>query len=634
MHYGYNGKILHVDLTDERWWVEEPDENVYRAYLGGSSLSSYYLLKYLKSGVDALGPDNLLMFMTSIINGLPISGANRYSAAGKSPLTGGFGEAEAGGYWGPELKAAGFDGMIIYGRAAKPTYLFVSDGKCEFRDASKYWGMIADEVQDGLIDEIGDKRIRVLQTGIGGENKVLFSAIVNELRHFHGRAGLGAVMGSKNLKAIVARGRERMTTSDKDGVKDVMQWFKKNYDREGDRMHLYGTAGGVPTLDLDGILPTHNFRDGTFEHAKAISGQTMADTILTNRGTCYACAVSCKREVSVPERGVTEKYGGMEYESIAANGSLCGVGDLEAIAEASMWVNRYVLDSISTGVTIAFAMECYENGILTKDDTDGVDLTWGNADAVIEMIHKIARRDGFGDVLADGVKRAAAKIGRGSEKFALHVKGQELPMHEPRGKRSLALAYSLSPTGADHMEAPHDPFYESFGDWPHDFSQLGLIDAVDRMNLGAEKVRAFYYTQTVWSLYNCVGMCDFVGTPIGSMALDRLRDYVDAATGWDMSLWELLKVGERANTMSRLFNLREGFTVADDNLPDRMFEPLQSGALKGKSLDRDEFKEARRLYYLMAGWDEQGVPTSGKLAELGLTWTTAEANGQRPPVTA
>ena len=625
MHYGYNGKILHVDLTDERWWVEEPDENVFRAYLGGSSLSSYYLLKHLKPGIDPLGPDNVLIFMTSVINGLPISGANRYSAAAKSPLTGGFGEAEAGGYWGPELKAAGFDGVIIYGKAARPTYLYVSNGKCEFRDAGKYWGKIADEVQDGLIEELGDKRIRVLQTGIGGENLVLYSAIVNELRHFHGRSGLGAVMGSKNLKAIVARGRERINTSDKDGAKEVMQWFKKNYDRDSDRMHLYGTAGGVPTLDLDGILPTHNFRDGTFEHAKAISGQTMANTILTNRGTCFACAVACKREVSVPERGVTERYGGMEYESIAANGSLCGVGDLEAIAEASMWVNAYVLDSISTGVAIAFAMECFENGILTKDDTDGIDLSWGNADAVIEMIHKIARREGLGDLLADGVKKAAEKLGKGSEKFALHVKGQELPMHEPRGKRSLALAYSLSPTGADHMEAPHDPFYESFGDWPHEFSQMGLIDGVDRMDLGGEKVRAFYYTQTVWSLYNCVGMCDFVGTPIGSMTLDRLRDYVSAATGWDMSLWELLKVGERANIMSRLFNLREGFTIKDDNLPDRMFEPLQSGALKGKSIDRDEFAKARRIYFLMAGWDEQGVPTPGKLAELGLSWAAPEA---------
>ncbi len=269
-------------------------------------------------------------------------------------------------------------------------------------------------------------------------------------------------------------------------------------------------------------------------------------------------------------------------------------------------------------------MECYENGIISRDDTDGIDLTWGNADAVIQMIHKIARREGLGDLLADGVKQAAARLGRGAERFALHVKGQELPMHEPRGKRSLALAYSISPTGADHMEAPHDPTFEGFGDLPHSFSQLGLLEPVDRLDLGPQKVRAYYYTRTAWDLYNCVGMCDFVGTPIGALTLERLRDYVNAATGWDMSLFELLKVGERAHTMARLFNLREGFTMNDDSLPDRMFEPLQNGALKGKALDRDEFIRARQIYYQMAGWDEQGVPISGRLAELGLSWATLE----------
>jgi aldehyde:ferredoxin oxidoreductase len=624
MQNSYNGKILHVDLTDSRWWVEEPGDLVYRTYLGGSALSSYFLLRDLKPRVDPLGPDNLLIFMTSVINGLPLSGANRYSAAGKSPLTGGFGEAEAGGYWGPELKMTGFDGIIVHGRAARPVYLFIHDGECEIRDASRYWGQLAGEVQDGLEGELGDKRIRVLQTGVAGENGVRFAAMVNQLRHFHGRAGLGAVMASKNLKAVVVRGRERLNPADGAAAKEVLQWFKDAYDPEGDRFHLHGTPGGIPALELDGILPTHNFRDGSFEHFNAISGQTMSNTILTKRGTCFSCVVACKREVAVPEREVVPKYGGMEYETIAANGSLCGVGDLEAIAEASQWVNRYVLDSISTGVAIAFAMECYENGIISRDDTDGIDLTWGNADAVIQMIHKIARREGLGDLLADGVKQAAARLGRGAERFALHVKGQELPMHEPRGKRSLALAYSISPTGADHMEAPHDPTFEGFGDLPHSFSQLGLLEPVDRLDLGPQKVRAYYYTRTAWDLYNCVGMCDFVGTPIGALTLERLRDYVNAATGWDMSLFELLKVGERAHTMARLFNLREGFTMNDDTLPDRMFEPLQNGALKGKALDRDEFIRARQIYYQMAGWDKEGVPISGRLAELGLSWAAPE----------
>ncbi|MCB0094583.1 MAG: aldehyde ferredoxin oxidoreductase family protein [Caldilineaceae bacterium] len=618
MSQSYSGKILHVDLADQRTWVEELDESIYRRYLGGSALASHFMLRDIKPGIDPLGPENPLMFMTSIINGLPLSGANRYTAAAKSPLTGGFGEAEAGGYWGPELKRTGFDGIIVHGQSEKPVYLYIHDGECEFRDASHYWGKLAGEVQDGLEEELDDKRICVLQTGVAGENLVLYAAIVNQLRHFHGRAGLGAVMGSKKLKAIVVRGRERVAPESREGARDVVKWFQENYDKENDRMHLFGTAGGVGGLDADGILPTFNFRQGTFEHAKEISGQTMADTILVNRGTCFSCTVACKREVEVESRGVSAKYGGMEYEIIGALGSLCGVGDLEAIAEGSQWVNKYVLDGISTGVAIAFAMECYENGILTKEDTDGIELTWGNADAMIAMIHKIGKREGLGNILADGVKRAAEQIGKGSEKFALHVKGQELPMHEPRGKRSLTLAYAVSPTGADHMEAIHDPAFEGLGVLDNGLSEVGLTEPLDRMELGPKKVKAFFYAQAIWSLYNSVGMCDFVGIPIGALKLKALRDFINAATGWDMTMWELMKVGERANTLARLFNVREGFSATDDTLPDRIFEPLEKGRLEGIGVDRAEFGQALKTYYQMAGWGDDGVPTPAKLAELDL----------------
>ncbi|MFN8444999.1 MAG: aldehyde ferredoxin oxidoreductase family protein [Caldilineaceae bacterium] len=620
MAASYNGKILHVDLTDQRQWIEEPSELIYRRYLGGGALATYFMLRDIPPGIDPLGPENLLIFTTSVINGLPLSGANRYTAAGKSPLTGGFGEAEAGGYWGPELKRSGFDGIVVHGKATQPVYLFVHDGVCEFRDAQHYWGKLADEVQEGLEKELGDKQICVLQTGIGGEQHVLYAAITNQLRHFHGRAGLGAVMGSKNLKAIVTRGHGRLTPVVREDTNGVLKWVREHYDQENDGMHLHGTAGGIMGLDRDGILPTHNFRDGSFAEAEAICGQTMSNTILVDRGTCFSCAVACKREVEVAERDVSPKFGGMEYEIIGALGSLCGVGNLKAVAEASQWVNRYVLDGISTGVAIAFAMECYENGILTKADTDGIELTWGNADAMIAMIHKIAHREGLGNLLADGVKRAAANLGRGSERFAVHVKGQEFPMHEPRGKRSLALAYALSPTGADHMEAIHDPAFEGLGSLDNGLSEAGLIEPVDRMDLGPKKVQTYFYAQAIWNLYNSIGMCDFVGIPIGPLKLKPLNDYINAATGWDMSLWELLKVGERANTMARLFNMREGFTNADDGLPQRMFEPLQNGKLKGEAIDRGEFERARSLYYQMAGWDGGGNPTIAKLAELDLLW--------------
>lgn len=621
MPKAYHGKILRVDLSEKRWWVEELEEIIYRKYLGGGPLATYYMLREMNPGVDPLGPDNLLIFMTSVINGLPLSGANRYTAAAKSPLTNGFGESEAGGFWGPELKRSGFDGIVIHGRAAKPVYLYIHDGDCEIRDASNYWGKLSGEVQDGLEAELGDKRIRVLQTGIAGENGVLFAAMTNQLRHYHGRSGLGAVMGSKNLKAIAVRGKERLQATDGESAKCIQQAFAQSFDPETSGLHRFGTTGGVPALNNWGILPAYNFKDGTFADYEAVSGQTMTKTILANTGTCYACVVACKREVEVPERGVVPKFGGPEYEVLGAIGPLCGIGDLEAIAEASQWINQYVLDGISTGASIAFAMECYEHGILTKEDTGGIELTWGNADALIEMIHLIARREGIGDLLADGVKRAAEKLGKAAEKFALHVKGQELPMHEPRGKVAVTLSYGISPTGADHLEAPHDITYEVYSTNKHAFSQLGLLEPLKRMDFGPEKVKTFVYTQWVFNLYNAIGMCDFVGVPFGALPIENLKNYINAATGWDMSLFELLKVGERANTMARVFNVREGFTKSDDMLPARLFEPLQSGPLEGKiAYTREDYLEALDLYFSMVGWDEHGVPTLGKLAELDLSW--------------
>jgi len=558
--------------------------------------------------------------MTSVINGTNISGANRYTAAAKSPLTGGYGESEAGGWLGPELKGAGFDGIIIQGKSEKPVYLWVCDGEAELRDASKYWGKLSGEVQDGLEEEIGDKRIRVLQTGVAGENLVKFAALTNQLKHYHGRTGLGAVMGSKNLKAIAVRGRKRMTPFDKEAARAVFDWFKENYDKENDMMHLYGTSRIVSGLSAGGILPTRNFRDGSFEKAQEISGQTMAETILKRRGTCYACTVACKREVEVPELGVEQKYGGPEYETIAAVGSLCGIGDLKVIAKANQLCNQYVLDTISTGAAIAFAMECYENGILTKEETGGLDVNFGNEETLLKLIEMIGKREGIGDVLAEGVKRAAQHIGKGAEQYALHVKGQELPMHEARGKQGLAIAYATSPTGADHMEAPHDVFYDAFNPQGHPLGALGLIEPLDALDLSHRKVRAYYYCQLAWSFYNSLGMCDFVGVPLGSLSLEQIENHVNAVTGWDVSLWELLKVGERANCMYRIFNYREGFTKADDTLPDRLFEGIGNGALEGVKVDRQKFDDALELFYQMSGWDEAGYPTKAKLAELELDW--------------
>ena len=615
---GYTGKILRVDLTTGDLSVETPSEETYRRYVGGSAMAAQYLLRELPAGVDPLGPDNILILMTSAMCGTPFSGVNRYTAAGKSPLTGAYGESEAGGFWGAGLKAAGFDGIIVKGQSESPVYLSINDGEAELRDASKYWGKLSGEVQDGIAEECG-KGTRVLQTGVAGENLVPFSAIVNECRHYHGRTGLGAVMGSKKLKAIAVNGRAKVAVNDQERAKKVLDWFKEIYDRKEDGLHQHGTARLVNALDAGGILPTRNFRQGSFESANKISGETMTDTILDKPGTCYACAVACKREVKVPELGVEPKYGGPEYETIASIGSLLGISNLKTVALASQLLNQYVLDSISTGTTLAFAMECFEAGILTVEDTGGLELNFGNEDALIKLIPMIAKREGFGAILAEGTKRAAAKLGPESEKFAMQVKGQEMPMHEPRGKRSLAIGYATSPTGADHCEAPHDVFFEQISGTS--LPDIGVTENIESTDISPAKAETFYKAQKLWSLYNIMGMCNFAGAPIGKIELEKFVEYYNAVTGLEMDLAELIRVAERGETMLRIFNCREELTAKDDTLPQRMFEPLENGALEGVAIDPEEFKVALGRYYELCGWDpETGFPLKEKVEELGLEW--------------
>src|SRR5512146_2401602 len=300
MQGAFNGKFLRVDLTKGTTAVEEVPELIYRMYLGGNCLAAYFLAQELKPGVDPLGPDNVMVFATGPCNGSPISGTNRFACVTKSPLTGGYGEGEAGGWWGPELKFAGFDGIILTGRSPKPVYLWIQDGKVELRDAAHLWGKLSGEVQDLLTAET-DKRARVLQCGIAGEKGCLHANLVNELKHFNGRSGLGAVMASKKLRAVVVRGKDKLEPKDKEGLQNVLKWMREHYNREADMVHKFGTSRNVVAMSADGILPTHNFQKGQFEHAKEISGQYMAETILTDEGTCYACAIACKRDVDVPE---------------------------------------------------------------------------------------------------------------------------------------------------------------------------------------------------------------------------------------------------------------------------------------------------------------------------------------------
>lgn len=621
MPNGYNGKILRVDLDRRTFEIEEPSQTIYQRYLGGGTLALYYLLKELKPKSDPLGPENILIFAGSVISGTPAAGLSRFSVAAKSPLTDGFGEAEAGGWWIPELKFAGFDSILIKGKASNPVYLWIHEGQAEIRDAAHLWGRVTKEAQEEIRRELGDDRIRIALIGPAGERMCRVSCILNDLKHANGRTGLGAVMGSKNLKAIAVRGKKRLDVADQEAVQRLTKWLKDTYEEPYFSLGNLGTSRITTMLSEQGILPTLNFREGSFEGAEAISGETMSKTILVRRGTCYGCFIRCKREVEVKEPySVDPAYGGPEYETVAAFGSLCGISDLKAIALANQFCNAYGLDTISTGSLIAFSMECFEAGILTERDTDGLDLRFGNTEAMLKLLEKIGKCEGLGEVLADGILRAAEKFGKGADRFAMQVKGMPLPFHEPRGKVGVGLGYAVSPTGPDHMEFPHDPWWSTEAGIAL-LRPLGIFEPLDVFDIGSKKVRLFIYLQQYWNLLNTLGVCMFTAKPFGPQTINGLVDYVKAVTGWETSLFDLLKVAERHSNMARLFNLREGLTAKDDTLPDRLFSPMEGGTLKGKKIDKEQFSKALETYYEMMGWNvETGIPKKEKLAELDLDW--------------
>ncbi|MBN1400084.1 MAG: aldehyde ferredoxin oxidoreductase family protein [Anaerolineae bacterium] len=617
MAKGYAGKILHVDLTQGKVWSEEPSDTFYRRYIGGSGFVGYYLLKDVPKNADPLGPENALIFADGTITGIPIAGAGRSAVGAKSPLTGGYGEADGGGFFGAELKQAGFDAIIVKGKASSPVYLWVHDGEAEIKPADHLWGMTTNECEEALKAELGDGRVRAATIGVGGEKMVRYACVMFDVTHAAGRTGLGAVMGSKNLKAVAARGRNRIELADSDGVRALSRWMVDNWKDKSWGMHDLGTSGGVEGLHEIGALPTRNFQDGQFEGASKISGTAMRDTILTDRGGCYACPIRCKRVVDIhdDQYQVDPIYGGPEYETIGAFGSNCGVDDLRAISKANELCNAQGLDTISCGMAVSFAMECYENGVLTQEDTDGLELNFGNGEAMVELTRRICFREGIGDLLAEGPTRAAQKLGPAALPFVLDVKGQPYPMHECRTRHGQGLGYAVSPTGADHMHnfwdgaQANDPVGEGL-------QSLGVYQSVPQTELNSHKVRAYTMTTNWQWVHNHLGHCMFI-----PWSRDQMVEIVRAITGWQTNVWELLKVAERGVTMARAFNLREGMTRQDDKLPMRMNTFHVSGTVNEAPIDPEVLDEAVSMFYGMMGWDpDTGVPTLGKLQELDIEW--------------
>ena len=643
---GYAGQILHVDLTKGTLTVEKPDESFYRTYYGGSAMGLYYLLRHTPPKADPLGPENTLSFFVSAPTGVAISGQSRATATAKSPLSGLVGDSQSGGFWPAELKFAGFDGIVFTGKSPKPVFLWIKEGRAELRDAGHLWGngLSTGDAEKKIKEDVGESKAEVIQVGPAAERGVRFASIMNMSNRAFGRTGLGLVMASKNLKAVAVRGTRKVDVADKTRIAELNRAGTKDIPNNPDVKGLqdYGTASVVGFQNQIGTLPAFNYNSGSFEFADDISGEKMADTILKTNDTCFACTVRCKRVVETEYRGlhVDPRYGGAEYETLSTFGSYCGIRDLNAISLAHQICSEWGVDTIACGATIAFAMECFEKGVITTADTGGVELKFGDADAMLAVLNQIVRKQGFGAILAEGSEQAARIIGRGADEFAVTVKGAELPAHMPQVKKSLALIYAVNPFGADHQSSEHDPMYAPDPDNNNEnlylrrLKVLGLVDPQKNRVLNAEKAKFAYRTQLNYSFLDTATLCQFVWGPAWTLfGPNEEVDLLKAVTGWDVTIDEIQKVGERRLNLLRAFNAREGAGRDRDTLPRKVLhQPLVGGRSEGRTVPPDEFAAALDVYYELASWDKStGMPMPAKLKELGLGWISqpAKKNGAK-----
>jgi len=609
MARGYMGKILFVDLSKNELKDEVLDEKLCRQFIGGYGIGARILFSRQKAGASPLGPDNILGFLTGPFTGTPALSGTKHTVVAKSPLTGGWGDANSGGYFGAYLKFAGYDAVFFTGISEKPVYLFIDNGKAELRDAAHLWGKDTRQTEDILKSELG-KDVEVACIGPSGENLSLISAVISRSRTA-ARSGLGAVMGSKKLKAVAVKGNMKVPLADEARVKTLR---KKYLDELGGHIEWLKPIG-TPFLTLVGVQtgdsPVKNWGGVAvtdFPDAGLI-GADVLNKSMSKRFACYLCPIGCGGYM---KEGTGEyKYGAgsrrPEYETIAMFGTNCLNNNLESIIKVNDICDRHGIDTISAGATIAMAIECFENGLITKADTDGIEMTWGNHKAIVAMTEKLAKREGFGAVLADGAKVAAEKIGKGADQYAIHVQGQELPAHDPKHAFNYATSYRLDPTPGRHFvgsELSDGPAHPS-----------GLVPRFDLKSFAgrgeARRIGSNFHQAVV-----CTGMCLFVYWAFPT--IDPIAEFMGAVTGWDITKDELLKTGERISNIRHAFNIREGLNPLKFKVPDRVLgrPPLKEGPLSGVTIDEDTMIKD---YFAVMDWDlKTAKPSKKKLLELGL----------------
>jgi len=600
--YGNWGRFLRVNLSKGEVKVEEYDEELAKKWLGSRGLAIYFLLRDMDPKVDPLSPDNMLIITPGPLSGTSAPTGGRYNVVTKGPLTGFITMANSGGYFGAELKFAGWDGIIVEGKAESPVYIYIKDDNVEIRDASHLWGKLVSETEETIKKEIGSKKLHIASIGPAGENLVKFAAIMNDGHRAAGRAGVGAVMGSKNLKAIAVEGSKRVPIADRQKfMLTVREKINKlrNDPVAGGGLPKYGTAVLVNIINENGLYPTRNFQTGVFELAYEHSGEAMTAKYLIRNQPCYACPIGCGRVNKLPTVGVTE---GPEYESIWALGADLGINDLASIIEANHMCDELGLDTISTGGTLAAAMELYEKGYLTDEELgDAPPFRWGNTEVLHYYIEKIAKREGLGDKLAEGSYRFAESYGH--PEFSMSVKKLELPAYDPRGAEGHGLGYATNNRGGCHIK-----------NYMISPEILGYPYKMDPHDISDDKIKMLLLFQHLSAVIDAAGLCLFTTFGLGA---DDFRDMLNAALGWDFSTDDYLKIGERIWNAERIFNLKAGLDpLRDDTLPKRFLEePMPEGPNKGYTV---RLKEMLPRFYKMRGWTEDGRVPPEKARELGI----------------
>ena len=605
--YGYAGRILHVDLNTGKTRVETLNEDYAKEYIGGIGLGMRLWLDNSKAGVEPFSPENPLVLALGPISGTIFpTGGNGHAFVAKSPETFAIGEAVAHGTFGAEMKRAGYDAIIFKGKSEKPVYLWIDDDSVQLLDASHLMGKSPSETEDAIKDELGDYYIRVAAIGLAGEKLSRIACIINEKTRAAGRTGLGAVMGSKNLKAIAVRGTRDIAPAKPDEFMDMVKEFHERM--KGPATQKYRTLGTPENVLVHNALhcmPTRNYNNAHFEGADKVSGEVLNERFVAKIIGCSSCAMRCEHEVVIPEGPYKGNMTRMEYETLWAMGPYCGIDHLDTIIKGMELANYYGMDAISAGVIAGFAMDCYENGILSQADLDGIDAHFGNSEALIQLLEKMGKREGIGDILAEGVRIAGKKIGKGAEKLAQHIKGLEVTGYDLRCLKTAALGFAVSFRGADHNR--------------HGAYAYDVKGKVDRLKAEKGRGKMVRDMEDTYALIDSFIVCKFSrGTYYKELA-DMAKLY-NLVTGIDITPEELKKSGERINTIARLINIREGLGRKDDTLPWKVMNmPIpDEGPVKGAFVSQEELDLLLDDYYESRGWTLEGVPTVEKLKEIGM----------------